>query len=274
MDTLKLLLRNFFTHKDFLPPPDQLPGTLFTPLQMLFCAAVAVYISFAAVRCSRKSEAHQKKVFFLLWLIMVVTEPLIIIWEVYSGAAIQVDWTTALSLWPCSIFLYAAPFAIWGKGTFRQAACGYICTLGLGGGAVNFVYPATYLSCYSCISLAGFRTVFYHGAMVFTAVTMLLSGYHSYRGTTKWQQLLLPAIPGLLVSIPANIANFTIPGADYMFFKLESFFLAPIGRATPDWFTVIVVYLLYLTVPSIPYLPSYFQHRKSEAARERALYEA
>ncbi len=260
------ILKHFFTHKDFLPPADRWPGTLFTPLQILFCLAVAVFIGFASVRCAKKSEACQKKVFFVLWLVMLITEPAIGIYDCCAGAQVRMEWDSVLPLWHCSIFLYAAPFAIFGKGKVRQSACGYICTLGLLGGAVNFVYPATYLSVYSCISMAGFRTVFYHGAMIFTAVTMLLSGYHSFKGLTRWQELLLPAVPALLVSIPANIVNFTVPGTDYMFFKLESFFFAPIGRALPDLVSVILVYILLLIIHAAPYLPDYLKNRKKQTA--------
>ncbi len=261
----KELLENFITHKDYLPPADQWPGTLFSPLQIIFCILLAVGIGFACVRCAKKSEAFQKRVFFILWLLMVLSEPAIAWYDAYAGKQYFVDWTSTLSLWPCSIFLYTAPFAIFGKGKVRYAACGYICTLGLLGGAVNFVYPATYLSSYSCLSLAGLRTVFYHGAMIFTAVTMLLSGYHKFTGVTKWQQLLLPMVPLVIVSIPAHIANLLIPGADYLFFRLESFFFAPIGRATPDWFSVIVVYILYFIIHCGPHLPSYLSNRKVKA---------
>ncbi len=257
------LLRNFFTHKDFLPPPAQWPGTLFTPMQILFCLAVAAFIVFASVRCAKKSDAFRKRVYFVLWLLMLLSEPAISLYDVFAGSCQPVEWGSILPLWPCSVFLFAAPFAIFGKGNARYAACGYICTLGLLGGLVNFFYPATYLSRYSCLSMAGFRTVFYHGSLLFTAATMLLSGEHSYRGATRWQQLLLPAVPALLISIPANIVNFTVPGTDYMFFKLESFFFAPIGKATPDWLSVILVYILYLVIHAIPYLPSYIKNRKS-----------
>ncbi len=260
---LGLLLRNFFTHKDFLPPADQWPGTLFTPMQIFFSGAAAVFIALACIRCARKEAAHRKKVILVLWLIMALTEPGIVLWEAMAGKSFFIDWTSALSLWPCSIFLYTAPFVIWGRGRAYDAACGYICSLGLLGGLVNFVYPASYLSCYSCLSLAGLRTIFYHGAMVFTAATLLLAGDHSYRGITRWQQLLLPAVPALLVSIPANLANLLIPGADYMFFRMESFFFAPIGRATPDWFTLILTYLLYLLIHAAPYLPSYLANRRT-----------
>ena len=263
MMTFRDLLRNFFTHKDFLPPPKFIPGTLFDPLQIVFCTVVAVFIVFAAIRCAKKSDSHQAKVFFVLWLLMALTEPGITLGEMYAGRHFLWEWGNMLPLWPCSIFLYAAPFAIWGKGNVRTAACGYICTLGLLGGLINFIYPATYIRHYSCISMAGFRTIFYHGSLIFVALTMLLSGYHSYRNFTEWKQLLLPAIPALIVSIPANIVNFTVPRTDYMFFKMESFFFAPIGRALPDWLSVILVYALYLVIHALPYLPAFFKNRKN-----------
>lgn len=258
------LMRHFFTHKDFLPPPNEWAGTLFSPLQIIFCALVAIGIAVACVKCAKKSEAFQKRVFFILWLVMVISEPLIGLYDTFGGNRGAVPWNSILSLWPCSIFLYTAPFAIFGKGNVRFAACGYICTLGLVGGVVNFVYPATYLAHYSCLSMAGLRTIFYHGAMVFVAITMLLSGYHSYKGVTKWQHLLLPAVPTLLVSIPANIVNFTVPNADYMFFKMESFFFSPIGLSTPDWVTLIFVYAVYLIIHATPYLPSYLTYKKQK----------
>ncbi len=266
MQMLWELLRNFFTHKDFLPPPDQWPGTLFSPLQIGFCAAVAVGIAYACSRCSQKSEGTRKKVYFILWLIMLLSEPGIILWEAFSGKEFVITLENDLPFWPCSIFLFAAPFAIFGKGKVRYAACGYICTLGLLGGLVNFVYPATYLSRYSCISLAGFRTVFYHGSMVFTAVTMLLSGDHSYTGIRKIWQVLLPLVPTLIISVPALITNALVPQADYLFFKMQSFFFAPIGAATPDWFSALLVYIIYLIIHCGPYLPSYLNNRHSEEA--------
>lgn len=158
--------------------------------------------------------------------------------------------------------MYAMPFAIWGKGDVRRAACGYVCSLGLMGGAINFVYPANVLGNYSCISFAGAHTFFYHGAIVFCAATMLLSGYHCYTGITRARELLLPAVPCLLLSVVANGVNFSPVDSDYMFFKLESFFFAPLGRMTPDWLSVVFVYGVYLLIHALPYLPSYMTYRR------------
>ncbi len=263
MYTINDVLRSFFVHKDFLPPANIWPGTLFSPLQIAVCAAVAVFIGFACLRCARKSQETQNRVFLWLWALMLLTEIVIDIYDSCAGKAVFIDWTSILPLWHCSIFLYVLPFAVFAKGKLKEAACGYICTLGLLGGAVNFVYPASYLSYYSCISFTGVRTIFYHSAMIFTAVTMLLSGYHSFKGYTEWKQLLLPSIPSLLVSVPANIVNFTVEGADYMFFKLESFFFAPLGQALPKGLTVVLVYILLILVQTAPYVPSYLKARKS-----------
>lgn len=261
MWTVSDLLQNFFTHKDFLPPADRMPGTLFTPLHLVFAAVLATAVVLLAVAVSKKSEQTIRRVFTVLWALAVVLEVVKITWETLTGRAVEFNWTGILPLYPCSIFMYAMPFAIWGKGDVRFAACGYVCSLGLLGGAINFVYPANILDNYACLSFAGFHTFFYHGTLVFCALTMLLSGYHRYTGITRARQLLLPAVPFLVMSLAANAVNFTV-GADYMFFKLESFIFAPLGAALPTAVCVMVVYLAYLFIHALPHLPSYVANRQ------------
>ena len=263
MWTIADLIRNFFTHKDFLPEANRLPGTLFTPLHFVVSACWIALIIFVVVLLRKKEEETLRRVFVGLWITVVVLEIAKITWETCCGTAVNFEWAGILPLYPCSIFMYAMPFAIWGRGKVRYGACGYVCSLGLLGGAINFIYPANILSKYSCVSFAGFHTLFYHGVLVLCAFTMLLSGYHSYGKVTKARQLLLPAIPALAVSVIANFVNFSPIGSDYMFFKLNSFFFAPLGAATPDWLGVILVYGIYLLIHALPYLPAFiaFQRR-------------
>lgn len=256
------LICNFFTHKDFLPPADQLPGTLFTPLHFAVSACWIALIVLGCLFLRKKREKTVRTIFAILWGTVVVLEIAKILWETYCGADIHFEIGGVLPLYPCSIFMYAMPFAIWGKGKVRYAACGYVCSLGILGGAINFVYPANILSNYSCISFAGFHTLFYHGVMVLCAALMLLTGYHSYRKVTRALELLLPAVPALAVSVIANLVNFSPIGSDYMFFKLESFFFAPLGKATPDWLGVILVYGIYLLIAALPYLPFWLSRKK------------
>lgn len=262
MWTIMDLIRNFFTHKDFLPAADRLPGTLFTPLHFLTSVCWIALIVLACILLRKKEESTTRKVFAGLWLSTLILEIAKIVWETFCGATVDFEAGGILPLYPCSIFLYAMPFAIWGRGKVRYAACGYVCSLGLLGGAINFVYPVNILSNYSCISFAGFHTLFYHGVLVLCAALMLLSGYHSYKGVTKAHQLLLPAIPALAVSVVANLVNFSPIDSDYMFFKLESFFFAPLGAATADWLGVILVYGIYLLIHALPYLPFWLRTAK------------
>lgn len=253
------LVKNFFTHKDFLPPADKLPGTLFTPLHLIFAAICLSVVIVLAILLSKKSEKTIQRVFAVLWCVLLVYEIGQTVWETCSGEDIFFEWAGTLRLYPCSIFIYAFPFAVWGRGLVRRAACGYVCTLGLLGGAINFVYPANVLSNYSCFSFAGFHTFIFHGSIVLCATVMMLSGYHRFTNMRRWWELLLPAVPFLIVSIPANIVNFSPINADYMFFKLNSFIFAPLGAAMPDWLSVVTVYAVYIAIHAIPYLPSYLR---------------
>ena len=160
--------------------------------------------------------------------------------------------------------MYAMPFAIWGKGLVARSARGYVCTLGLLGGLINFVYPANVLSVYSCISFAGAHTFLYHGALVLCALTMALSGDYRFTGIRKWWELLLPSVPFLIVSLAANGVNFSPIGADYMFFRLDSFIFAPLGAALPDWATVALVYAGFLLIHGLPHLPSWVNNRTKQ----------
>ena len=261
MNDFIFLIKNFFTHKDFLPPSSALPGTLFTPLHFIFSACVLILILFAGFSVSKKGEKSIRVTFAVIWITVTCLEIVKIVWETYSGRNVNLELGGVLPLYPCSIFMYAMPLVIWGKGYVRYMGCGYVCTLGLLGGIVNFFYPANILSNYSCISFAGFHTFLYHGAIFFCALVMLRSGYHSYKKATKARHLLLPAVPALAVSVVANIVNFSKINSDYMFFKLNSFFFAPIGAALPDGLCVLIVYLLYLIIHALPYIPFYIKNK-------------
>ena len=266
--TISYLFENFFTHKDFLAPAHELPGTMFTPLHFIFAAIVlAIVVVGAILLCKHPSKI--KAVFTVLWATMTVLEVVKIVWESVSGKSIGIELTGVLPLYPCSIFMYAMPFALWGNETMKKAACGYVCTLGMLGGAINFFYPMTILPTYSCISFAGFHTFFYHGAMLFTCIVMLGSGYHRYTRVKNFGQIFLACIPALLLSIPANIVNYTL-GADYMFFKGDSAFLPAIFGNVPDPLVTVIIYALYIIVPAMFYLPS-FLSQKIKLARKVAI---
>ena len=253
MHTFTYLLRHFFTHKDFLPPAQELPGTLFTPMHLVFEAAVLAIVIGGAI-CVSRDRRRIKPVFTVMWVVLILLEIAIVSWDSLAGARHGLDLAVNLSLYPCSIFMYVLPFVIWGHGRWKQAACGYICTLGLLGALINFIYPVARLLDYSCISFPAFHTFTYHGSMLFACLVLLRSGEHRYGGTKTWWEPFLASLPGLIVSIPANIINYSPVQSDYMYFRGQHFLVARVfGAADPRMVTA-VLYVLYLVVPAGFYL--------------------
>ena len=259
------LIENFFTHKDKLAPAEELPGTMFTPLHFAVAAIILAAVIAFAVIVSKKPDKI-KTTFIILWATMTVLEVIKIVWESTTGNSVRLEVTGILPLYPCSLYMYTMPFAIWGKGKVKEAACGYVCTLGLLGASVNFFYPMTVLYRYSIISFSAMHSMIYHGVMLFTCLSMLLSRYHSYKGAVRISDLVLPAIPSLILSVPANIVNYTFE-ADYMFFRGTSAFLPAIFGDTPKPLVTVIIYLLYVTVPACFYLPSYIASKRHKAKK-------
>lgn len=255
------VIDNFFTHKDYLVPANQIPGTMYTPLQFVFEAVLLAFIITAAIYVA-KHKRLIKPVFTGVWITLVILEVLIVTWDTFSGKNKSFDLAVNLSLYPCSIFMYAMPFAIWGKGNVKKMACGYVCTLGLLGAAINYIYPVARLTTYSCISFAGFHTFFYHGSMLFTCLVMLISGYHRYTNVTHWWELLLPSAMSLVVSIPANIINYSSVNSDYMYFRGKFPLLAKLCGGVSEVKITFVIYLLYVVIPALFYLPSYVAYKR------------
>ena len=249
------LITNFFTHKDKLAPAEQLPGTMFTPLHFIVAAIILAGVIVGAIFAS-KHEKCIKPLFIILWASVTVLEVIKIVWESTSGNTVRLEVTGILPLYACSLYMYAMPFAIWGKGYVKTAACGYVCTLGLLGASVNFFYPMTVLYRYSIISFSAMHSMIYHAVMLFTCLLMLLSGYHRYTRIKSVWELFLPCIPSLILSIPANIVNYTFE-ADYMFFRGTSAFLPAIFGGVDTVLVTVIIYALYVIVPACFYLPSF-----------------
>ncbi len=258
------LIKNFFTHKDFLPPASEIPGTLFTPLHIVVSIIAFVIVVASAILLSKIDKKRMKITLTVLWAVVLVLEIIKLFWEMLAGREVGLFIQGDLPLYPCSIFLFIFPLALWGKDLVKHAVGSYVCTLGTLGALVNFVYPVNVIGTYSCISFAGCLTLFNHGVMLLSAAVLLLTHEHSFTGIDSARKLLVAPIPTLLFSIPVNIFNFTF-GADYMFFKLDSFFLGDIFRDVPDGWAVVIMYLFYIALQTIPYLPSYISNKIKKA---------
>ena len=95
------LIANFFTHKDFLPSADKMPGTMFTPLHFIFAAIIAVIVIIGILIVRRLPESKIKIVFTVLWAVLTVAEMAKLIWETTTGRVPEVNWTGNLPVYPC-----------------------------------------------------------------------------------------------------------------------------------------------------------------------------
>ena len=62
MWTIWDLIRNYFTHKDFLPDASQLPGTLFTPLHFLASGCWIALIVLVCILLRKRQEKTLRRV--------------------------------------------------------------------------------------------------------------------------------------------------------------------------------------------------------------------
>lgn len=261
------LITNFFTHKDFLPPASEIPGTLFTPLHFIVSAIFLVGCVLLAYYLIKAKENTMKITMTVLWASVVVLEIIKIFWEMFAGKQFTFFYQGVLPLYPCSMYMFFFPLCLWSKGYVKHAACTYVCTLGLLGALINFFYPANILGSYSIISFSGILTLFNHGLMLSSAILLIGRKEIKFTGIDSLTKLFVGCVPFLIFSIPVNIVNFTLD-ADYMFFRCNSFILKPIGDATPDFVTVILMYIFYILLHTAPFLPSYIANMKKAKAKE------
>ena len=135
-----------------------------------------------------------------------------------------------LPLYVCSLFMYVMPFAIWGKGVFKNIASAYVCTLGLFGAIGNYVTPSV-VTRYSIFSFYGFHTTLYHTLLLIAPFVLLCTGYFRFR-LKEFGWLVLGFV---IVTIPVVIFNY-IADTNYMYFNTGIFiedFAAKMGYFWP-----------------------------------------
>lgn len=257
LNDLMIMFQNFFVHKNFLP--EYVPGKLFTPIQIFLEILLIIFIIWSARYVAKKRQDLIIPIFKFMFFFLVIFEIVIVTWDTVAGG-VGFDFQTSLSLYPCSIFMYVLPFIVWNKGIYRQMACGYISTLGLIGALINFLYPFSKLTDYSMISFASLHTFTYHGSMLFAFLVIYMSGMHNYKGVKRFGQMFLASMPGLLLSIPANIINYSPLHADYMYFTNQLFISKAILGDMPALKATLIMYAVYLILPAIFYVPSYLRN--------------
>ena len=199
---------NFFTTSDMLGRS----GPFNKCLDYLIYYIVFAFITVGAIwLLNRKKNTKAIKISLIVfWLIAVVADTIKIIVSISTGGFVL---TGSLPLYICSIFMYAMPFAIWGKGKIKDMACTFVCTIGLFGVFMNYVIPSVTIN-YSLLSFWGLHTTIYHSMLIIAPLVMLCTGYHKIKiKDFGW------AFLGFVVLTISVVALDYIIKADYMYFR-------------------------------------------------------
>ena len=254
------LLKYFFTPSALVPV--NLPGKLFSPLHIITSVILCAVLPAAAFLLRKTDKRRIRKICFALWISLVLMDIGKWLWCIllYPGGPVAYG---MLPLYPCSTIFFTLPFAASEPKTkffktVKRCSLAFICTIGLGGAAVYLVYPANVLTEYPLFSYLGIHTVYFHGTIVFTALLLIFSGCYDF----DFADFPLASIPLLILSIPSNIVSFAVSG-DYMFFKGTYFPFSAISASMPFTLWVILLYLFYIIVPLVFYIPAYIikKHR-------------
>lgn len=146
----------------------------------------------------------------VFWVIAVIADIIKISTSIITDEFVL---TGSLPLYICSIFMYAMPFAIWGKGKVKDAASTFVCTIGLFGVLMNYIIPSVTVD-YSLLSFWGLHTTIYHSMLIVAPLVMMFTGY--YR--VKLKDFFIAFLGFVILTIGVVAIDFIIK-ADYMYFR-------------------------------------------------------
>ena len=185
---------------------------LFSTPHIIYIAAVFI-LSFAAAYALRSTDhARIRQWLKIQSVFTVLLEAAKISWESFYDITTGqgFNWGGLLPIYACSLFIYMLPLAAWGKGKEKACAGAYLTTIGLLFGGIGVIY-CNGLNFYPFWTFGAFYSLYFHAAMFFTGVLLLMTGYVQ----PEWKNVKLAMVPVLLLALAAIPVNYAL-GSDYM----------------------------------------------------------
>jgi hypothetical protein len=172
-----------------------------------------------------------------------------------------------LPLHLCSIFLFALPFAAWGKGKLKLAGESFLSSFGILGGLLGLTFTAMF-NTYPIIQFNGLHSMLFHASMVFTGFWLLIGGHVKLHYKNFVYSLSLVVI----IMVAAIIFNFSGTGSNYAYLRSSAGTPIAFLGALPPFLYVTVVLLGIVLGQALFYLPS-FIIEKRKTRKQRSVYE-
>ena len=224
------------------------PSIEYTIFYVVYAVLSILLIAFLVWK---KNDKKTKIALTVIWGVNVLLDVLKLVGYMSDG---RFEPDADFLLYICSLFLYAMPFVIWGKGKLKAFGSTFVCTIGLFGGLMNFVMSAIDPSIsatydYSLFSFYGPHTMIYHLNLLLAPLVILIPGY--YKITFK--DFHWAFIGFIAMTIPALIVN-GIWDTDWMYLNngksLEMDFVTATKEAT-GWFYTVIVYCVYAVLQAL-----------------------
>lgn len=201
-------MKEFYDSCDWLGRTGPFNDFLEYKLFYLLFAAAAIFAVIFLVK--KKNPKLTKIALITIWVINLVFD----MFKLY-GLSLDGNFNVGgdMLLYICSLFLYAMPFALWGKEKLKNIACTFICTIGLFGAIMNFAFPGV-IDSNSLFSFWGIHTTVYHLNLLLVPAIMIATGYFK----VNWRNFGWAFLFFFIMTIPALFFNF-MADTDWMYLK-------------------------------------------------------
>lgn len=203
---------------------------------------LTVFVCVAFRNASKKSIRRYLMCMMIFWWVLEIFK-ITLSFNIYG---VNQTLREMLPLYLCSLYLYALPAAIFGKGRFKQIGEYCLISLCLICGVMTVLYTVALLS-YPAWSFYGLHSLAFHGSMAVTGIYLLTSGYVR----PKLRDFLYGFIPVILLSVPAIIMNNAV-NTDYMLMRYGwGTPLNIIAKAMPQPLYILLMFVAYFILTFI-----------------------
>ena len=222
---------------------------LFSAPHIIYIAAVFI-LSFVVAYALRSTDhARIRQWLKIQSVFTVLLEAAKISWESFYDITTGqgFNWGGLLPIYACSLFIYMLPLAAWGKGRGKACAGAYLTTIGLLFGGIGVIY-CNGLNFYPFWTFGAFYSLYFHAAMFFTGVLLLMTGYVQ----PEWKNVKLAMVPVFLLALAAIPVNYAL-GSDYM--QIYSGAGVPVYEELADFLAGKGLRPVYTAIMLLTYVP-------------------
>lgn len=150
------------------------PAGIFSIEHLIFLGICLVLIFLALLATKNLNPKKIDRIILIIAILVTLLEIAKIVWNYQAGRRSK---GVLYPLYYCSIFIYAALLAGFGKRKVKEAGYAFLAYGGLLAGPAFLVYPVTSLAFIKLFHFLSFHSMIYHSLMFYVGLLLLVRGY-------------------------------------------------------------------------------------------------